>query len=361
MPRYVPILKGKAAEYAALRHAGPAARAGMLPLVEVVPPADDTNLQHVEAVCAVTVGAVAGGWGTGDPIALDPLFLPDAILPAGQTALAVLLDEARRTGVVALPVVHLGDAGAVVAAAADAHRQDRRGAVVRLQNDDLQEDVTDLNIWLADLLEELALGPVDADLIVDVGAVGNGGSSPALVVRVARDVLRGVTGIGAWRSVTFAAGAFPPSLDAIPSSSTALVPRDDAAAWRSLVARPLPRVPDFGDYAVQHPGLPANVGFGPAPQIRYALADDWRIHKGRKTDRRGHAQFFDHCAALVAAGEASPARLSFGDDYVARAAASAPAGARAAVGTGNATTWRTVGTSHHMALVIDRLSSLGVP
>lgn len=121
------------------------------------------------------------------------------------------------------------------------------------------------------------------------------------------------------------------------------------------------RRPSFGDYGVAYPRTSAPVAFAPAPQIRYTTAEAWLILKGRKNNRRGHAQFFDICQQIAQRPEFTPT-LSWGDRQISANAKLAhveppPPDAR----PGNATTWRAIGTSHHMALVINRLTTVGEP
>jgi hypothetical protein len=357
MPRYIPFLKGKPAEFTSLARTNTATRTGMLPLVEAMPPADDSRSDHVEIVCRDAAAALASGWGTTDQVVLDSFYLPELLqLTAGVLPVEFLAQEARTAGLLAIPVARLNDHPQVTQAIAGILATDGRGVVIRVHGDDLQEDVTDIDIWLTDLIKDLGVSATDADLIIDLASVAD----TALPARVGRDIVQGLPSIMSWRSVTLAAGAFPVNLNGVPRASSALIPRLDAMVWRAVTSRSLPRIPDFGDYVIQHPTPPSG-GWRAAPQIRYALADDWRIHKGDLRNPRGNDQFYDHCAQLVASGEASPATMSYGDDYVHQAAASAPSGAAPLVGPGNGTTWRAVGTSHHVAFVTDRLATTGAP
>jgi len=354
--RYMPILKSKPAEYASLARADVAVRAASLPLVEVLPPPDESDAVATEIAARTVVVKVGDGWS--EPVAIDPGHLDVALpSPAGLLPVEVLADEARTRGVAFMPVVRLNDPPAALAAAAGVIASDRRGAVLRIAGD-LLEDTASLDSWISDTQRDLGVGGGDLDVVIDLGAVG-AGSGFALAARVARDLINGLSGVTSWRSLTLASGAFPTDLNAIATGTTGLLPRLDAQLWADLSSRTLVRVPDFGDYAIQHPSLPSTGGFGPAPQIRYTVGPNWRIYKGRKNDRRGHAQFYDICAMLLASGEFAGRALSWGDAYVEDAARSA--GGAPVVTTGNATTWRSIGTSHHIATVVSRLATTHAP
>jgi hypothetical protein len=122
------------------------------------------------------------------------------------------------------------------------------------------------------------------------------------------------------------------------------------------------RVLDYGDYAIAHPMLPIGAGYPAPPQLRYAVTDRWITMKGRRQDRRGHAQFFEICAdVLRAAGdEALSADASWGDGYISTAAARAT-DPTIRIGPGNASTWRAIGTSHHLTFVVRSLTDRDAP
>lgn len=157
------------------------------------------------------------------------------------------------------------------------------------------------------------------------------------------------------------AGSFPADLRSVQAGVWGELPRHEAVLWQSVRERWTQRVPSFGDYGIAHPSVPQTAAFAPAPQIRYTTPAHWMVLKGRKGVRRGSQQFYDICAQVVQRVEYSGEDFSWGDQRIARAAESAPEGAPQLVTTGNATTWRTIGTSHHLALVIDRLTSQGAP
>lgn len=60
----------------------------------------------------------------------------------------------------------------------------------------------------------------------------------------------------------------------------------------------------------------------------------------------------DLCRNLAERSEFAGAAFSWADDYIAKCA-------QHKVGPGNATTWRKVGTNHHLTLVSRQLSSVG--
>jgi len=227
-----------------------------------------------------------------------------------------------------------------------------RGACVRLGGDDVTEDPDDVNEALARMMSHLSMGREDVDLLIDLGAVGP--DSVRAKALAARLLLRYLEGVKEFRSVTVAAGAFPADLSDFSPWQQGEQPRSDADLWAEVLRRRVPRAPDYGDYAVAHPMLSTGRPFAPAPQLRYTTAGHWLILKGDRRDERGARQFYDICQAIAASPEFAGAGLGWADARIAD-----PRGHGA--GPGNATTWRQLGTAHHLDFVVRRLTTLGEP
>jgi len=113
-------------------------------------------------------------------------------------------------------------------------------------------------------------------------------------------------------------------------------------------------MPVFGDYAIAHPD-PGEVDpriMKASASVRYTTEDHWIVPKGRNLRGHGYDQFFSVCEALIERDEYSGCGFSWGDQYIWDCA-------HRLKGPGNLTTWRKVGTSHHLAFVVDQLSRLG--
>ncbi|MEQ1702253.1 MAG: hypothetical protein ABMA25_19240, partial [Ilumatobacteraceae bacterium] len=111
-----------------------------------------------------------------------------------------------------------------------------------------------------------------------------------------------------WRSVTVLAGSFPASPPEVPRA----IPRHEAAIFRQL-----PFHADFGDFGVSHP-LP-HADESPRPTLRWNRGDDW-------------VQYTD--PARVPRSVRLTGEFAWGDDP---------------------STWAEWSTSHHLAVVRQRL------
>jgi hypothetical protein len=349
---YVPILKGKVGELAALSQVQPATWDVMSPLVEVVPPSDEVpDPVAMERACKQTVDKALPAY-QGVPLMLDAGLLDLSVpLSGGRSGLGVLADEARENRMAAVPVLRLDDPPLAVRDACAACARDGAGVAVRLVGDDLDEDPEDVENQLDVTLNDLGVTPDSVDLLLDLGAV-EGDVAVRGGARMAVSLLRELATLDKWRTITVAAGAFPVDLSQFSAWKLGEHPRFDAQLFDRVMRRPPREDIRYADYAIAHPSLSTGTPFAPPPQLRYTIAEHWLVLKGSKRDPRGNAQFQEICLQIAAHPDFAGTALGRADQ---RIAAGSPEG------PGNGTTWRTVGTTHHLDLVAARLTSLGEP
>ena len=352
-PRYMPILKGRQGEFNALSEVADATREFIVPLVEANPAsgADDAQASIRENVnkCATKLGNI---WGDRDAF-LDAVHLDVGENLGGYGATYELCRSAEQWKIRAVPVIRLDDPQQAHRDVAALSREFGRGACIRLVGEDLDTDPDDLEDPFNTFFATSSLGKEDVDLLLDAGAI-DGEVAARGAGRVIGSLLRDMEDIDEWRSITVAGGAFPVDLSTYDPWVIGERPRFDADMWAHVRnKRRLKRTPDFGDYAVAHPSISTtSVSFSPAPQLRYTTADHWLILKGRRNDPRGHRQFFEVCAKISSDPRFVGAGLGWADSRIATAANHGP---------GNATTWRQIGTTHHLDFVARRLTTLGEP
>lgn len=349
---YVPILKGKKGEFDALAVLPAADKPRVTPVVEIFTvPWDwgtDTPAKSLDDHLASGIDQIAGGWGPEQPLWLDTLWLePDAVAE-GKPALERLFDLCRDR-LIALPVGGPGRPASHTQSVTAVQEVDGRGVVLRLDPEDLGDPAA-LTSSVADWLQVVGVAPGEVDLLVDFSAI-----TPALAASVqlaATAVLPTLPDIHAWRSLTLASGCFPPDLSNIRSQSVERLPRCDWTLWRAVSGRTLPRVPAYADYAINHPELsdPDPRTIRPSATIRYAADDCWVVVKERWAQRYGYDQFNSASATLMAQSEWRGDTHCTGCGFIAACAAGGP--------TGNLTTWRKVGTVHHLRQTVEQLATL---
>jgi hypothetical protein len=365
---YVPILKGRMGELTALRNVIEEQRGKFTPLIEFVPQGDelddDGEPDHarVNATVTRTIERLQRAWPESTDVIVDVHALPPV---AGYYPVANVIDHFHRLDQSqVIPTCRPQDAddpGLLERLHDSLSVFADRNLCIRLSDEDLDERDEPIAASLEQLLAAIETTPENVDLVVDFGAVNE--TSASFAARIGRLIISDLPYLDNWKSLTVAAGGFPSSLDDVTPESLTEKPRWELTTYGNLRdrLRGRLRVPSFGDYAVAYPRQTAGVAFAPAPQIRYTATEGWLILKGRKNNRRGHAQFMDICETITQHAEYTP-DLSWGDRTIAANAQFAhvdplPETAR----PGNATTWRAIGTSHHLGLVIHRLTTVGAP
>jgi hypothetical protein len=365
MADYYPILKAKQGELNALHRWDPAQNPHVHPVMEVVP-WERTDLDNSAEEDQVEIDKAAHrlaySWeGKTSPLYVDSADAePDLSAQEWHGSAPVLLRVVRallQKGVDAAPVVRVSaDVEYVEAIRPLVAELGVARALIRITSEDLDDTVTPLGTLVARTARTLGIVPEQVVVLLDFGAVGDDGAM-AMASRLARFVLPQLAG-ESWAGLVVAAGAFPVNLSSVQPYEVQTLPRYDLRVWRNLNSFELPNGFElaFGDYAVTHPVLPTGVAFAAPPQLRYTQNDSWLVAKGRRQDRRGHRQFFSVCEDViaVAGADATPAAASWGDEYIHRAALAAHDD-NSTLGPGNASTWRAIATSHHLAHTANQL------
>lgn len=358
-PRYVPILKGRLGELSALSHADDIVKASCLPIVEIAPAGldedEDGNVdpRSVHKAMDSFRSRLVGRWPEDQRIIVDAGLLPHVggLVPPVDTAI-----DFGRENFSVTPTVRPSDRNETIQGVAEQiHQWGLEGACIRLAGDDLDDTESPIDESLDRVVSILGIASSEIDLVLDLGAVSDE-KSASFASRIARIVLSETPRVNEWRTLTVASGAFPADLGFVQPEVPAETQRFDLALWLGLQTRVRGRKPIFGDYGVAHPSLAGPAAFAPAPQLRYTTDESWLIVKGRRSDRRGASQFFDICDRIVKHSAFTPG-LSWGDERIEHAARAA-SNAEVDAPTGNASTWRAIGTSHHLAATTRMVASL---
>ena len=360
--QYIPILKGKQGELKALGEMFPEHYRGARPLLEVIGASNAADEGARATALANNVRKIAAVWRDDrPPLAIDAVDLePDDTDDAdvGVSAIRELIDALHAAHVPALPVVRLSDPPQTFEALRESCGRDGHGALVRVTPSDLDDSVLPLYQLIEARVSDLGIAsPTDVDVLLDFGALPDE-NAVALASRLGRFLIGDLTR-QPWRTVAVAGGAFPPDLSGVQANTIGTLPRLDKQLWQSLNRIQLDRPLDFADYAVANPLLPVGGAFAAPPQLRYTIDGSWLVMKGRRQDRRGHSQFYDICNTIARLDDARfDPRLSWGDDYINSAALSV---STPVITTGNASTWRSIATSHHLAWVVRSLRERDEP
>jgi len=338
---YVPVLKGKRAEFPALSALH--SQAGITPLMEPVPTSPPIFVPQ----------RMADAWQLDSPYFIDMLFLDEEDADAGQAGahpLRLCFDQVAALGQHAIPITGTGRSPAYQTALRHIVRQQRRGFGIRLVPEDF-EDEEDLAASIAALLKLIGSAPKDVDLLVDGDGVH--GMAAATLTQMHLANLAMIPDLTQWRTLTVLAGAFPTSLAPL-AKGWSLSARCDWLGWLGLFTRSRKpaRLPAYGDYAISHTDLPPTGRATILAQIRYTTPDAFLIWKGHNvfTHAAGYGQFISICRDLVGRPEYRGQGFSAGDAEIHTKATTGGS-------PGNAETWRKIGVNHHLETVKDGIAT----
>ena len=357
LPFYVPLLKGKEGEFAALEELRADVRQLLTPLIEIPRvPFDYSNERPAKSLDEHVAGIadrLSRCW-PDRALYLDlPWFGEEEQLSDGRVALESVLADCVSRGVQAVPVVSRTSSDRYLIAAGEYSDSSGTGACLRLLVEDFEEDI-EPESEVQRILR--AMGDIDIsslDLVIDLEDLGPDSSRAPLI---ARSLFSMIPRTREWRNIILAAASFPEDLSAVGAATTTTLPRREWDLWKMLQRRPnlLPRQDMiFGDYGISHP-IPKELDpriMLMSANIRYTASDSWLVIKGRNVRQYGFDQYFELCRTLVERQEYSGRDFSWGDNYIAECAIGN-------TGPGNATTWRKVGTNHHLTLVSRQAATL---
>jgi hypothetical protein len=278
------------------------------------------------------------------------LIKPSEQMADDQHPAAFIFDELRSQKCLATPVTGLGRDRSYQTAVRDAAATDQRGVCLRVSVE--QAHRSSLKNSVDALLNDIGLEIAKCDLVLDLGA-------PNFVpvdgfAKLIGKIIQNLPYLSRWRTFTLIATSFPQSMAGIARGS-AIVPRFEWQLYKRL-AKILNdsgvRLPTFGDYAINHPDvLTLDMRLvKPFATIRYTTDDSWLIVRGSNVRDNGYAQYRDLCQTLTRSPQCLAGEFSNGDKYIADCAAGEAS-------TGNLTTWRKVGTNHHLEKVVSDISS----
>lgn len=349
---YVPVLKVKRGEKAALLSLEDWVCAGMTPLLEVVERVHDKSPDiqgHLEKAFKGLAGSVAR---------FSRVFL-DAreIAPDGPTAAHRLFQMAQDQGILFTPVTGVGRSADVAAAL---EYRALRGLCLRVTRDEFETGV--VGSAIGRFLGQHAIAPEEIDLILDMGPVEDLVSFG--VANLAQAFLGEVPELARWKTLTLSGSAFPGSMAIVNQHSHHFAERSDWLAWRDELypcRTEMTCLPAFSDCCIQHPKgveqFDARL-MAASAVIRYTIEDAWLLVKGESTRRQRPSIQFPSLATQLSYGHL---RGFFDGVEHCAGCQSIQASADGSSGLGSLEVWRRIGTIHHIAKVMHSLTRLTWP
>jgi len=267
----------------------------------------------------------------------------------GRHPVKFIFDELRSRNCLAVPVSGLGRDIPYKLAVKQVVATDKMGLCLRLKVDEAARP--NLKDMIDIFLDEVVL-PADCDLILDL-------VSPNYIPiegfsKVIEMLIRRLPYLKNWRTFTLLGTSFPESMAEI-RSSPVRIPRNEWLLYKlvsSNLAKSKVRVPAFGDYCINHPKVLAMDmrQLKPSATIRYTTENEWIIIKGPNVRDNQFGQYRAHCRAVTRFADYCGPEFSVGDNYIYDCSIGSAS-------TGNLTTWRWVGTNHHLEFVARAIAS----
>lgn len=364
--RYVPILKNRRGELTALKHMADEIAEICIPLIDFVPGSDsgseddDRRVMSPRQALEASSDRLRCHWRPRFDLMVDVHGLPDA---ESWNPTAYLVDDCADAQMAVIPAVRLSDSARMLnEVGAAVRRACHQPICVRLTEADLRdEEASHLPRRVEQVVRALRQSPDSVHLVIDLGTIGD--EEDALhKARMTRLALLRIPHIDGWKSITVAGGGFPEDLRLVPPKVLTRIERSEVSFWRAVQRQldgKISMPPSFGDYAIAFPRQGSGGRFGPPPQLRYTVDNAWLVTKYSKSER--NARFFDICGEIADQPEFTPG-LTWGDEEIeARSRHENPHRSSTEPGPGNASTWRAIGTSHHIGFVAARMTEPGEP
>jgi hypothetical protein len=355
---YVPCLRWKQGEYQAVLRLPAQIKEKFAPLIEIPEIGWDFEEEKDKKIIDEHLTDFAQKkiyrkWGTGFCFVDLNLIRSSERMADGNHPIHFVFDQLREAGCNAVPVTGLNRDNAYQKEVKNITIQDKSGICLRIKID--QAAKQSLKSELNSLLSRLKVKPEICDLIIDLGApnfIPLKGFS-----KLIQAIMNSFPYLDDWRTFTLLGTSFPETMASIKKGGE-IIPRYEWQLYKMLVSSFIEeqlRIPIFGDYVISHPSV-LEVDMRvvkPSATIRYTSDNSWYIIKGEnvKDEKFGKfKQYRDLCNKLMESKYYYGSGYSWGDHFIQECATISGS-------TGNLTSWRQVGTNHHIVKVIQDIAS----
>ena len=354
---YVPCLRWKMGEYQAVSRLQDTTKSLFTPLIEIPELGWDFEEKKEkktvdELLSDFALKKIYKKWGS------FPCFVDLNLIPSSKRMknsvhpVSFIFDELRWLGCQSIPVTGLFRDGTYQREIKMASKQDKRGICLRITIEQAAKSSFKEN--LNGLLKELGVPTNDCNLFLDLG-------TPNFVPlegfsKVIQTIMSSFPYLDNWQNFTILGTSFPETMKVVKKGGE-IVPRYEWQLYKILVdgfKKAGLRIPAFGDYAISHPKvfeLDMRT-VKPYATIRYTIDDNWYIVKGENVRDEKYGRFKQYrelSKKLIDSKYYYGSNLSWGDEYIQKCAYGGK--------TGNLTTWRQVGTNHHIVKVTRDIAS----
>jgi len=347
---YVPIVKGKRNDIAAVAHYLTDPVAGAKPLLEILPtPKDKTVDEHVAKFAC----DVAKHFSKAAIFVDFYGLMPDAVLSAGVNATIGGFAQLQPLVSRVTPTYGLGRNDTVWQALRVIVRKYREGFCFRISRDDLDDQAEETWEQIIERTAQLGVQNTDTDILLDLRSIAP--DDERVAGESVIDFLSLNPRAHEYRNLIVVGSSALKSVTEVEQEGLLEVARTELRLWSAL-ARDLPhRVKlRFGDYGVVHPDFADGGGFQNAnAKIRYTVGSRILYFRGHRlfAPNGDFAQYHGLAKRVIGDPRYRGRNASFGD-------AQLFACAGRIVGPGNMGTWVMVDMNHHIAYTARQMRRL---
>ena len=344
--QYVPCLRWKQGEYQAVLELPDTAKKALTPLIEIPEVGwdfeENKDNKTIDDHLAPFAKRVYDKWGKSHCFIDMNLISSYKCMETGKHPIAFIFDKLQEMKCFAIPVTSI-----------DRDETDQKeikkvltsnksaGICFRIKIE--QAAKSTFKHSLDSLLAKLKVNASESHFILDLvtpNFVPLDGFAQVIQVITSR-----LPYLNDWRTFSIIGTSFCETMGGF-KEGIAILPRYEWQLYKKLIVQFLKsglRLPSFGDYAISHPNvLKMDMRkVKPSATIRYTIDDGWCIVKGKNVKDYGLTQFHKLSQNLVNSQYYSDPNFSYGDKYI------KDCGDKE-VSNGNLTTWRKVGTNHHI-------------
>lgn len=350
---YVPILKAKEGEFKGLEVTSESSLDKITPLFEIV----NLPWNYAEEIESKTIDAHLDKIGKKieDSISTRFFFLDsryideDRQMNDGTHHLESLFQDFRTRNLNGIPVTGFTKMIQYKTAVQNIFNIDKKGICLRIESSELGSK--NLSININEFLQFYNISRNEVDIVIDLKNISPDEKNLYLLT-ISTIINNSFPNIAEWRNFIISATSFPQNLSEIDANSIDSIERTEWLLFNELKNNELVREIIFSDYGISNSEItemdPRFMQM--SASIRYTHTNYWLIVRGRSTKSQGFVQYHNLCKNLISRQEYMGEDFSWGDGYINDCAHNN-------VSTGNATTWRKVGSNHHFEFVVNQLSN----
>lgn len=351
---YSPCLRWKQGEYQAVLRLKKSSKNAITPLIEIPEIGWDfetKSLKHtIDEHLSPMAKRIRNKWGKDHCFVDLKILDPSMRMATLIHPLEYIFEQLRTLQCKAIPVTSLDSDFAYNQAVKSTNTTDGLGICLRIALADAAGKGFKLGI--DNLLNSLGAKPKECDLILDIGSPNFEpieGFSKLLQITISK-----IPHLYNWRTFTILGGSFPSTVAEI-RGRLSTVTRSEWILYKDLskqLNHTGTRIPRFGDYTISHPGV-TQLDMRlvkPASKLIYTINDAFYVRKGPNVRDNGFTQYRTFCRDLIKSPLYLGDKFSSGDNYIHGCANNTET-------TGNLTTWKWVGTNHHIEKQLADLSN----